>query len=79
MVDWNSKERGVRIGESQGLRGIYLGCNACNRWVGVEMKEALRAFGADTYARDLARRLKCNVCGERQGYVMAWADTRPTP
>ncbi|HRK62955.1 MAG TPA: hypothetical protein PLN53_01085 [Terricaulis sp.] len=74
MVDWDSKERGIRIGDSQGVRGIVIGCKSCQRWACIEMQEALRAFG-NLYARDLARRLKCSKCGERKGYVMVWAHT----
>lgn len=77
MVDWDSKERGVPIGASQGLRGYILGCNLCHRWIHVEWAEAMRRFGPDTYSRDLARRLRCKQCGQRKGYVMAWADSQP--
>lgn len=73
MVQWDSRERGVRLGDSEGLHGIYLGCTPCNRWVGVAIEEAIEQFGAETYMRDLAQRLRCKECGERKGYVQVWA------
>lgn len=73
MVDWNSKERGVPIGASSPLRGYLLGCSVCRRWICVEWAEAMRRFGPEIYTRDLARRLRCNECGQRRGYVMAWS------
>jgi hypothetical protein len=75
MVSWNSKERGVKIGASQGMRGLILGCEPCHRWIRVEMADAIARFGSQSYSRDLARRLKCEKCGQRKGYVMAWAMT----
>ena len=77
MVQWDSKERGVRLDECRGVRGVYLGCTPCHRSVGVELAEAMRVFGADTFLGDIARRLKCTECGERKGYVMVWANTSP--
>jgi hypothetical protein len=73
MVEWDSKERGVPLGANQGLRGYYIGCSACRRWITIEFAIALRRFGASTYTGDLAQRLRCNECGARRGYVMAWA------
>jgi hypothetical protein len=75
-MDWNSKERGARLCEYQGIRGFYLGCTPCNRWIEIELEEAVELFGAETYLRDAAGRIRCNLCGERKGYIMAWAETR---
>lgn len=73
MVSWDSKERGIRLADCCTVRGVYLGCSACNRHVGVEITEAVRAFGDRIYLRDLAQRLRCSDCGARKGYVMTWA------
>lgn len=75
MVDWDSRERGIPIGASE-VRGWLLGCSVCRRWITIELADAVRRFGPETYTRDLARRLRCNECGERKGYVMAWSETR---
>ena len=74
MVEWDSKERGVRIGESR-TRGIYVGCTACRHYVEMEMADALALFG-NAHSRDVARRVRCTQCGARKGYVMAWSETR---
>lgn len=73
MVDWDSVERGITFGHCRDLRGVYLSCTACRRWVGVEIAEAVRAFGADTHLGDVAKRLRCSECGQRRGSVTAWA------
>lgn len=75
VVEWDSKERGVRIGDSD-VRGIYVGCTCCRHYVTLEMADALALFG-NAHARDVAKRLRCTQCAERKGYVMAWAETRP--
>jgi phage terminase large subunit GpA-like protein len=72
VVSWDSKERGVRIGDSH-TRRIYLGCTACRHWVALEMADALALFG-NAYSCDIARRARCMQCSERKGYVMAWAE-----
>lgn len=75
MVDYNSKERGIRIGDSR-VRGIVVGCLHCQHHARMELADALATFG-NAYARDVAQRLRCTRCNERKGYVQAWAETRP--
>jgi hypothetical protein len=77
MVDWDSKERGVRLSDNPGMHGIYIGCTPCVRSVALEMAEAHRLFGAEAHTRDIARRLRCTECGQRRGYVMMWATSTP--
>jgi hypothetical protein len=72
MVDWDSNERGIRIGDSRS-RGLILSCYGCQHSVRVEQGEAVRVFGGLTFVGDLARALRCSKCGARKGSVMVWA------
>lgn len=74
MVYWNDKERGIRMEDCHGVRGLYLGCASCHRSVSMPLGEAKRRF-AGLYLREIARRLLCSCCGKREGYVMILADS----
>lgn len=77
MVDWNSKERGYQIEAESGTEGLYLSCLACRRTVRMRWRDVVATWGAGAWTRDIARSLKCSQCGERQGSLMAWVDSRP--
>lgn len=73
MVDWDDRERGMRVGDGSPNKGLVFGCTVCRRYVGRRWPELAPLSIAHLYARDLARRLRCSRCGERKGYVMTWA------
>lgn len=76
-MEWDSKERGYAITENEQTDGLYLGCGVCSHSVRMRWADVLATWGAGTFTRDIARSLKCSACGERRGYIMAWADSRP--
>lgn len=77
VVDWNSKERGYQIGTEHGTEGCYLSCLACKRTVRMRWDDIVKTWGVGVWTRDIARSLKCSQCGERQGSLMVWVDSRP--
>lgn len=77
MVSWNSPERGIRLSDGHQPLGYFLSCLACGRGVRVRFAEAVRIWGADAYARDVAQSLKCSRCGESKGHLQVIDDTRP--
>jgi hypothetical protein len=77
-MDYDSKERGYRIDESDGVFGLYLSCCACKHTVVMVWADVVRTWGVGTWTRDIARSLKCTACGARKGSIMAWADSRPS-
>lgn len=77
MVEWDSKERGFAISEESGTEGLYLACGACRHTVRMRWVDVVKTWRVGTYTREIARSLRCSICGERQGYIMAWVDSRP--
>lgn len=73
MVDWDGKERGVRVGDGSPNKGLIFGCTVCKHRVSRTWTELAPLSIAHVFARDLARRLRCTCCGERKGYVMTLA------
>ena len=76
-MDYDSKERGYRITETDGVLGLYLSCLACRRTVVMVWADVVNTWGVGTWTRDIARSLKCTACGQRRGSIMAWSDSRP--
>lgn len=76
-MDWNTKERGYQIGPPYGTEGCYLSCLACKRTVRMRWADIEKTWGVGAWTRDIARSLKCSQCGECQGSLMAWVDSRP--
>ncbi len=76
MVDWDSKERGVQLGDGSPTRGLSLHCQQCQHFVHWEWARVFQFATPDAYGRDFARRLRCLNCGARKGGIMAWAETR---
>ena len=77
MVSWNSQERGARIGDSPGLLGLYIACEACHHTARIRQAKAVETWGAGARAGDIARRLKCTKCGAKRGNITAISDSRP--
>ena len=77
ILDYDSKERGYQITEATGILGLYLSCNACKHTVAMLWADVVKTWGVGTWTRDIARSLKCSVCGARRGSIMAWSDHRP--
>lgn len=73
VVDWDDKERGIRVGDGSPNKGLILGCCSCAHYVCRTWGELSPFSVAHLFARDLARRLRCSHCGERKGYVRVWA------
>jgi hypothetical protein len=76
-MDYDSKERGYPIPQTNGILGLYLSCRACKHTVVMLWADVVKTWGVGTWTRDIARSLKCTVCGERKGSIMAWSDSRP--
>ena len=76
MVWWNSKERGVRLGGDTSL-GLSVSCTKCGRVARIRLDVALRLWGERSFARDIARDLRCSKCGARQACVHVISDSRP--
>ncbi len=77
-MDYNSKEQGYRITETNGVLGLYLSCLACKHTVVMLWADVVKTWGIGTWTRDIARSLTCTACGERKGSIMAWSDHRPS-
>jgi len=76
MVWWNSKERGVRLGADTSL-GLSVSCTKCTHVARIRLDVALRLWGERTFARDIARDLRCAKCGARQASVQVISEVRP--
>lgn len=76
MVEWDSKERGVQLGDGSTTRGLSLHCGQCQYHVLWEWAQVFQFARPCECARDLARRLRCASCGARRGGILAWADNR---
>lgn len=76
MVWFNGKERGVRLGLQTGL-GLSISCTRCHRVARLRLDAALRLWGDRTFARDIARDLRCSTCGARAACVHVISDSRP--
>ena len=76
MVWWNDRERGVRPGGDTGL-GLSVSCTKCHHIARIRLDVALRLWGERTFARDIARDLRCSKCGARQACVNVISDIRP--
>src|SRR5262245_33394139 len=78
MVAWNDKQPGERLGAMQGLAGLTAWCMACGRFSDIPKARALELWGARTRIRDIARDLRCKVCGKRRAEIkiqaLTWAD-----
>jgi hypothetical protein len=75
MVWWNSRERGVRLGADTSL-GLSVTCTKCTRIARIRLDVALRLWSERSFARDIARDLRCSKCGARQACVHVIADSR---
>ena len=62
MVWFNDRERGVRLGGDTGL-GLSISCTRCGRIARIRLDVALRLWGERTFARDIARDLRCSSAG----------------
>lgn len=76
MVWFNDKERGVRLGLDTSL-GLSISCTHCHRIARIRLDVALRLWGERTFARDIARDLRCSACGARAACVHVISDSRP--
>lgn len=77
-MDYDSKEPGYQITETNGVLGLYLSCLACKRTLVMLWADVVKTWGVGTWTRDIARSLKCTSCGEQKGSIMAWSDYRPS-
>lgn len=76
MVWWNDRERGVRLGGTTTL-GLSVSCTNCQHIARIRLDVALRLWGERSFARDVARDLRCSRCGKRAACVHVISDSRP--
>src|SRR5262245_54431965 len=76
MVWWNDRHRGIRMGHDISL-GLSVSCTRCQHVARIRLDVALRLWGERTFARDIARDLRCSNCGVRQACVHTISDSRP--
>lgn len=76
MVWWNDRERGIRLGASTTL-GLSVSCTNCQHVARIRLDVALRLWGERTFARDIAKDLRCSRCGLRAACVHVLSDSRP--
>ncbi|MBL8552222.1 MAG: hypothetical protein JNJ73_19695 [Hyphomonadaceae bacterium] len=76
MVWYNDRARGVRLGGQTSV-GLSVSCTACHRTARIRLDVALRLWGERTFARDIARDLRCAKCGARAACVQVISDSRP--
>lgn len=76
MVWYNSKERGVRLGDDTTM-GLSVSCTKCHHVARIRLDTALRLWGERTRAREIARDLRCSRCGQCAASVHVISDVRP--
>jgi hypothetical protein len=80
MVAWNDKRPGARLGPMDGLVGLTVWCTACGRHGDITKAQAHYWWGVRTRTRDVARDLRCKVCGAKRAeikvHVQTWAEYR---
>jgi hypothetical protein len=76
MVWFNSSECGIRLGLTTCL-GISVSCTRCHHAANIRLDVALRLWGERTFARDIARDLRCSICGANAASTQVISDTRP--
>jgi hypothetical protein len=76
MVWFNDRQRGIRLGSGTSL-GLSVSCTRCHYSARIRLDVALRLWGERTFARDIARDLRCTACGACAACIQIISDSRP--